>query len=148
MTAASPDRRGLLLDAGGLYAALERRQREHGPCRAVLESHPGPLLLSPFVLAEVDYLVAARLGVRAEATLLDEVARGAYRLVPVEATDVADAVAVVRAYEDLRIGLADASLVVLSRRYRCLDLLSLDERHFRVLPGHSGRPFRILPADA
>ena len=34
--------------------------------------------------------------------------------------------------------------MVLSRRYRTLDLLTLDERHFRVLRGHAGRVFRLL----
>jgi hypothetical protein len=43
-------------------------------------------------------------------------------------------------------GDADASIVVLSRRYETLDVLTLDERHFRTLRGATGRPFRILPA--
>ena len=42
----------------------------------------------------------------------------------------------------------DASIVVLSHRYRIVDVLTLDERHFRVLRGSSGRSFRLLPADA
>ena len=45
------------------------------------------------------------------------------------------------------IGLADASVVVLAERYSCASVLTLDERHFRVLLAN-GRPFRLLPADA
>jgi hypothetical protein len=37
---------------------------------------------------------------------------------------------------------------VLSRRHDTLDVLTLDERHFRTLRGSTGRPFRILPTDA
>jgi predicted nucleic acid-binding protein len=48
----------------------------------------------------------------------------------------------------LRIGLADASNVVLANRHDTLDVLTLDERPFRALRGPGGRPFRILPADA
>ena len=48
--------------------------------------------------------------------------------------------------EDLSIGLADASLVVLATRYDVTDLLTLDERHFRAIWGPHGRPFRLLPA--
>jgi hypothetical protein len=51
-------------------------------------------------------------------------------------------------YADLRIGLADASVVVLANRHRTLDLLSTDESHFRALRGTGGRPFRLLPFDA
>ncbi len=50
-------------------------------------------------------------------------------------------------HADLDIGLADASLVVLAHRYAIREILTLDERHFRVLRAANGRPFRILPAD-
>jgi hypothetical protein len=49
--------------------------------RACSASSP-PLLLSPFVLAELDYLVMRHLARRAQAALLEEVARGAYQLEP------------------------------------------------------------------
>jgi predicted nucleic acid-binding protein len=48
----------------------------------------------------------------------------------------------------LHLGLADASIVVLALRYGCYDILTFDERHFRVILGPGGRPFRILPRDA
>jgi predicted nucleic acid-binding protein len=51
-------------------------------------------------------------------------------------------------YSDLRIGLADASVVVLANRHRTLDLLCTDTRHFRALRGISGKPFRLRPIDA
>jgi predicted nucleic acid-binding protein len=51
-------------------------------------------------------------------------------------------------YADLRIGLADASVVVLANRHRTLDLLCTDARRFRALRGSSGKPFRLLPLDA
>jgi predicted nucleic acid-binding protein len=54
---------------------------------------------------------------------------------------------VVAEYADLRIGLADASTVVLARRLRVRDVLTLDERHFRLFRGHAGRPLRVIPAD-
>jgi hypothetical protein len=41
----------------------------------------------------------------------------------------------------------DASRVVLAERHHTLDVLTLDERHFRAITGPGGRPFRILPGD-
>ena len=137
----------LLVDTSGLLAALAPDQREHAACAAVLERARGAKILSPFVLAELDYLVAKYSGVTGELALLDEVARGAYQLAPFDADAVSSAREVVGAHEDLGIGLADASIVVLSARHRCLDVLTLDERHFRALRGHAGRRFRVLPAD-
>lgn len=139
----------LLLDSGGLLAAIDSRQEGHLGAREVLENYggAGPPLLSPFVLAELDYMVMTRMGLRRELALLSEVTRGAYRLEPFSASDVADAVALIERYADLEIGLADASIVVLAERHGTLDVLTFDERHFRVLRGPGGRPFRLLPAD-
>jgi predicted nucleic acid-binding protein len=106
-----------------------------------------PLLLSPFVLAELDYLIASRAGFAARTNLLEEVKRGAYVLEPMTASDVASADAIIERYADLGISLADASIVVLAQRHRVRDVLTLDERRFRVLKA-DGKSFRLLPADA
>jgi predicted nucleic acid-binding protein len=42
---------------------------------------------------------------------------------------------------------ADASIAVLAARHRASDVLTLDERHFRVLRAGEA-PFRLLPSDA
>ena len=74
--------------------------------------------------------------------------RAAGRLESFQLEDVAAAERVIVKYSALEIGLADASIVVLSRRYGVRDLLTLDERHFRAIRGPGSRPFRILAADA
>jgi uncharacterized protein len=138
----------ILLDSSGLLAALMPSQRWHKEARAARDADPGPLLLSPIVLAEVDYFISKWAGHAAETAFLDEVASGAYTLEPFVDDDVADAAAVVRAHPQLGIGLADASIVVLAGRYRADRVLTLDERHFRALRTPAGGPFTILPADA
>lgn len=138
----------VILDTSGLLAAVDSGQRLHHAARETLEGASGPLLLSPFVLAELEHLLATRVGRAAQLALLSEVARGAYRLEPFTTADVAEAVAVIERYADLKLGLTDASIVVLADRHNALDILTLDERHFRVLAGPGGRPFRLLPADS
>lgn len=138
----------ILVDTSGLLAALFRDQNHHQDCaRALLDAEP-PRLLSPFVLAETDYLIQKFGGIRAELAFLDEVARGAYELVPFSGRDVREAGEVVRRYADLSIGLADASLVVLARIYGCRDILTLDQRHFRAMRPPGRRSFRVLPGDS
>jgi predicted nucleic acid-binding protein len=138
----------ILLDTSGLLAAIDGSQRHHRAAADIVRSAVGPLLLSPFVLAELDYLLATRVSDAAALALLDQVSQGAYRLEPMTAQDVGRAVEVISQYRDLEIGLADASVVVLAERHRVRDVLTLDERHFRALKGPAGHPFRILPADA
>lgn len=138
----------IILDSSGLLAAINVRQEDHRAAREALETATGPLLISPFVLAELDYMTQTRFGQEQELLLLAEVARGVYRLEPFSTADVAKAIAVIERYADLRLGLADASIVVLADRHNTLDILTLDERHFRALAGPGGRPFRLLPADS
>lgn len=137
----------ILLDTSGFLAAQAPDQHRHAECAAILGNARPPLILSPFVLAELDYMVGRALGVSGQVRLLAEVARGSYALQAFDQRDVDEALGVIERYRDLALGLADASLVVLSRRYDILDLLTLDERHFRAVSGARGRPFRILPAD-
>jgi len=50
-------------------------------------------------------------------------------------------------YRDLRLGLADASLVVLAKRYGSRRILTFDERAFRVVVPLQGGSFTSLPGD-
>jgi predicted nucleic acid-binding protein len=138
----------ILLDTGGLYAALDANEAMHGRAVAALVASTPPRVISPFVLAELDYLIGARVGHTAQMALVDEVTRGAYQLDLFAADDVSHARRIMERYADLKIGLADASVVVLAHRHRTLDLLCTDERHFRALRGAGGKPFRLLPYDA
>jgi predicted nucleic acid-binding protein len=138
----------IVLDTSGLLAAIDAAQRTHPRCAAVLAKAAGPFLLSPFVLAELDYLLGERVGPAAQDALLGEVERGAYRLEPFNASDVAEARRISSKYRRLRLGLADASIVVLAERHAVRDVLTLDERHFRALRASTGKRFRLLPADA
>lgn len=137
----------ILLDTSGLLAAIDGAQRDHEAAARALRGAQPPLVLSPFVLAELDYLLATRVGVRAELALLGEVGRGAYQLAPFGASDVTAAAVVIDQYADVELGLADASIVVLADRHDTRDLLTLDERHFRAVRAPDGGAFRLLPSD-
>lgn len=137
----------IILDTSGLLAAIDAGERQHARARRALERAAPPWVLSPFVLAELDYILATRVSEQAERALLGEVGRGVYRLETFDPEEIAAAERLIGRYADLAIGLADASLVVLANRYGVRDILTLDERHFRVLRGRGGRPFRLLPAD-
>ena len=138
----------ILLDTSGLLAAIDASQRHHVAAREALRAAPPPWVLSPFVLAQLDYLLATRVGQAAERALLAEVGRGVYRLETFEPDEIAAADRLIGRHADLGLGLADASIAVLAHRYGVRDILTLDERHFRAIRGPGGRPFRLLPADA
>jgi predicted nucleic acid-binding protein len=138
----------IILDTSGLLAALDASQTNHEGAARALKGAGAPRLLSPFVLAELDYLLSTRVSASTARQLLAEVAGGAYQLEPFSGDDIALALGILERYANLDLGLADASLVVLAERHDSLDILTLDLRHFRALRGSRGRAFRLLPADA
>jgi predicted nucleic acid-binding protein len=138
----------IIADTSGLIAAFGVDARRHRQARAAFEDDPGPVVLSPFVLAELDYMLLTRADVKAELQLLREVADGVYELASFGQADTRQAAEVAERYADLKLGLADASIVVLADRYRTTRLLTFDERHFRAVRPLSGPAFTLLPTDS
>jgi len=138
----------IIADTSGLLSAFARNASRHDQVIAAIESDPGPVVVSPYVLAEIDYMLLHRAGTKAELDFLEEVAAGAFELAPFGRPELGRAVAVLQKYRDMRIGLADASLVVLAERYGTTRILTLDERHFRAIRPLHADTFTLLPADA
>jgi hypothetical protein len=135
----------IVADTSGLLALFNRREPQHAAVRDLVAATPDRLAVSPYVLAELDYLVATRIGVDAELAVLAELAGGAYVLADIGPDDLHRARRVIERYRDQEIGLADASLVVLADRWGTRELLTLDHRHFDVVRPLTGGRFRLLP---
>jgi uncharacterized protein len=138
----------IICDTSGLVAAYSGNDPRQRLVSDLLGIEPGPLILSPFVLAELDYLMARRANVPAELNVLSDVASGVYTLAEFDRFDVGQAAKLVERYQQMDIGIADASLVVLAARYRTTRLLTFDERHFRAIRPPHGAAFTLLPADS
>jgi predicted nucleic acid-binding protein len=135
----------IVCDTSGLIAYFDASDAHHDEANAAVEADSGPFVVSPYVLAELDYLVATRRGVREELAVLTELAGGAWDLPACAEAEVRRAAKIIGTYRDQNIGLTDASLVVLAASYRTDRLLTLDHRHFRVIRTLDGKPFTLLP---
>ncbi len=135
----------IVADTSGLLAMFNRREPAHEAVRAVVAAEVEPMVVSPYVVAELDDLVGSRLGVEAELAVLAELAGGAYLLAALAAEQLGQARSVVERHRDQRIGIADASLVVLAEQYQTRSVLTLDRRRFEALRPLGGGRFRILP---
>lgn len=67
-------------------------------------------------VAEADYLILDRLGVDVELAFIEDLVEGTFVVECLSRDELKTARAVVARYRDLRLGLADASLVVLAQR--------------------------------
>jgi uncharacterized protein len=129
-----------------LLAFFNPLEPAHIAVRSAVEHEPDPLVVSPFVIAELDYLVATRLGLDAERRVLAELATGAYDLAQIDRDDIAACERVIAKHADQQIGVTDASLVVLAARVGTKQILTLDRRHFGVMRPLQGGRFVVVGA--
>ena len=135
----------MIVDTSALLAFFDRSEPDHAAVAAAIGKATEPLVVSPYVVAELDYLVATRHGVSAELAVLDELASGAWDLPSMSGNDLGAARALIERYADQEIGVADASIVILAGRYGTRQVATLDRRHFDVLRPLDGGRFRIVP---
>jgi predicted nucleic acid-binding protein len=135
-------------DSGAIYGLYNRRDRHHRALRAAIANEPGAILIPTAILSEIDYLIVAKLGLGAELDLLDDILGGAFTLEPFTAADVRRSRELIEQYSTLNIGLADAAVMATAERLGIRRILTVDERHFRVVRSADGKPFQLLPADA
>jgi uncharacterized protein len=135
----------VIVDTSALLAFFDRSEPDHAAVAAAIARTTEPLVVSPYVVAELDYLVATRHGVEAELAVLDELASGAWDLAAFSPPDLVAARQLVERYADQAVGVADASIVVLAARYETRRIATLDHRHFDVLRPLDGGRFKIVP---
>ena len=137
----------LVVDAGALYAQADADEPGHAAVRAILEHERETLVTTELAVAEADYLILDRLGPDVELAFLEDLAEGTFVVECLDRAQLRKARDIVARYRDLRLGLADASLVVIAERYATRRLLTFDERAFRSVAPLQGGSFTILPAD-
>lgn len=137
----------LVVDAAPLVAAADRSFPGRARVQRLLADPGGPVVVPAPVTAEVDYLLATKVGRAAQRAFLVDLAAGRFEVACLDAVDHARAAEVDARHEDLHLGLADLSVVLAAERYGTRRLLTYDERHFRVIPALQGGSFTLLPAD-
>ncbi len=139
----------ILCDTSGLLAAYDQLEPSGPAVRKLLDAEAGSLVVSPFVLAELDYMLLTRAGVQAELILLNDLADSVYQVAAFTAQDAVRVAILVEQYADLKLGISDAHTMILAapQRYGTTRVLTFDQRHFRAAKPPQGGVFTVLPAD-
>ncbi|MEU8204740.1 PIN domain-containing protein [Streptosporangium sp. NPDC049046] len=134
-----------LLDTGVLYAAIDRSDAHHEVAARLLSTLPDRLLLPVTVLTETSWHVEKNLGAKSEAAFLASVARGELELVDLTVEDIARTAQLVETYDDLRLGLVDASVIALAERLEISKVATIDRRHFTAVRPRHVTALTLLP---
>jgi uncharacterized protein len=135
----------LVLDTGPILALLDRGDEDHARCVAMVEHVGEDLVVPSAVLVELDYWIRKRLGSETWSVFVEDVADGAYRLERLTVEDLIRAAELELTYDNLDLGLVDASVVALCERLGERKVATLDRRDFSVVrPRHCER-LHLLP---
>jgi len=137
----------MICDTGAVYALYDADDVHHAGCTSQIETERGPLLLPVALLSEIDYLLTSRLGVAASLDFFESVEAGSFDLVPLQQADLSRCRELMREYQDLSLGFADASVVVVAEQLKLQRIFTVDHRHFRAIRPRGLDHFVILPAD-
>jgi predicted nucleic acid-binding protein len=135
----------LIVDAGPLVAAAATRDRNHGRCVELLANARGPLIVPMLVVTEVAYFLADRIGETAERAFAASLRLGELIAEPVEPPDWNRIGELLEQYEDLGLGVVDASVIAACERLGQTELATLDRRHFSVVRPRHCAALTLLP---
>jgi predicted nucleic acid-binding protein len=135
----------IVADTGAVVALIDRSDRHHRVLRKLYETDPTAWLLPWAILPEVDYLVGAHVGTRAQDAFLADLAEGVFTVSWGDESELAEAQAVSQRYPKLRMGLVDAVVIATAARVKASAIATLDLRHFAAvtIPGNP----KLLPRD-
>jgi predicted nucleic acid-binding protein len=121
----------ITLDTSALLALFNRADAHHESAVAVLASDPGPYFVPAGILAEIAYMLEVRHGADRLDSFLADLESGAFALNCGE-RDLARVRALVRRYDNLPLGFADATVIACAEG-RGGQVLTFDRRDFDVI---------------
>ena len=135
----------IVVDTGAMLALLDASEENHPVIEELYNDNPDSWILPWAILPEVDYLVAAHLGVKAQEAFLGDLADGAFSVEWGRDEDLAVARRLCTRYRSLRLGLVDAAVIATAERLKADAVATLDLRHFAAV-SIRGNP-HLLPRD-
>jgi predicted nucleic acid-binding protein len=131
----------VIVDTSVIVPLLDRSERSHARCVAVMESLERPLVTCEAVIAESCYLLRNLPG--APETVLQNVELGVFQI-PFQLSRYAAPVrSIMRKYHDLPADFADACLIHLADELNAEEILTLDG-DFKTYRWRRNRTFRLL----
>jgi hypothetical protein len=123
---------------------MDANDRDHEACAELFESTTERLIVPAPVLVELDWLGMSR-GVPARRVALEGVLEGALEVADLDLDDYERVAELCRRYDDLPLGLVDASVIAVAERFAERTIATLDRRHFTVVQPRHTRSLTLVP---
>jgi predicted nucleic acid-binding protein len=134
-----------IADTGFLFALANTQDEHHRKVINVVRRLSEPVILPLTVLPEICYLLDTRLGHASMRQFVANVLTGAMELTSLNKADIARALKILQQYGDTRIDFVDATIIALAERLQITRILTVDQRHFRIVRPLHCSAFELLP---
>jgi predicted nucleic acid-binding protein len=132
-----------VVDSGVLYALFDRGDDWHDKSVAFFKAHAADAVVPLTILAEVGYMIEAKLKGNAPRALVEWLARGQVQLEGLLPQDLRRMSLLMSKYPE--IGVVDVSVAVIAERLFADTIATTDRRHFGAIrPSHVER-FTLVP---
>jgi predicted nucleic acid-binding protein len=135
----------IVVDTGAVIALVDADDRQHGTLLQLFQASGDRWVYPWAILPEVDYLLATRVGRRAQAAFLADLASGAFRVAWGEDDDLVRARELESRHAKLGLGLVDGAVIAVAERLKASAIATLDLRHFG--PVRIKGDLKLLPRD-
>lgn len=133
-----------LLDTCFLLAVLDADDQLHIPCSESLKAQQ-KVILPDVVIPELAYMIIRELGHKVLSLFLRSIARGELTIEQSKTSDFTRAADLVESYADNHIDFVDCVIVAQAERLGITQILTVDQRHFRIFRPKHCSAFKILP---
>ena len=135
----------ILVDTSFLVAVANGHDRYHAECLAMASVIQTGFMVPETVLPEAAYLIHDRLGHHVMREFVRQMTGPSWTIESLQGTDLARSLEILQTYQDNNLDFVDATLVAIAERLNIQRVLTLDQRHFRIIrPAHCPA-FELLP---
>ena len=135
----------ILVDTSFLVAIANGHDRHHEKCLALASKFQTGFMVPITVLPEAAYLIHDRLGHHVMREFVRQMGGPNWTIEPLKNEDLSRCLEILEQYKDNHLDFVDATIISIAERLNIKQVLTLDQRHFRVIrPAHC-QAFEILP---
>ena len=134
-----------IIDTSFLVSLTNPKEQTHEICAALARTLPDRFLVPYVIMPEATYLINKQQGHHIMLQFVRRMMLPAWNFESLQSVDFARISAILDIYHDMDLDFADAAIVAIAERLNIQRVLTLDQRHFRVIrPAHCP-VFEILP---
>lgn len=134
----------LVCDSNVVFAALNRKDRHHDRCAALLSENTPTTIPAP-VIVEVDWIARSRGVTGATDALLTSINERSVIVIDLDEEDYRRVRSLQRRYADLPLDFVDAAVIAIAERLEQTTVATLDHRHFSAIRPLHIAAFELVP---